>query len=69
MGAWNESKNMQALHAGEIVAVKGIGGYHLMCDACNTEAIKRLRKRKPRPHKPLAVLFPDDTWIFVRCRS
>jgi hydrogenase maturation protein HypF len=51
---------MQALHAGEIVAVKGIGGYHLMCDACNTEAIKRLRKRKPRPHKPLAVLFPDD---------
>jgi hydrogenase maturation protein HypF len=51
---------VQALHAGKIVAIKGIGGYHLMCDACNDEAVKRLRKLKHRPHKPLAVLFPDD---------
>jgi len=51
---------VQMLHAGEIVAIKGIGGYHLMCDACNDEVVKRLRKLKPRPHKPLAVLFPDD---------
>ena len=51
---------VQVLRAGGIVAVKGIGGYHLMCDAGNDEAVKRLRKLKHRPHKPLAVLFADD---------
>ena len=47
-----------ALLAGRLVAVKGIGGYHLMCDAGNEAAIARLRQRKPRPAKPLAVMFP-----------
>ena len=47
-----------ALRDGNIVAVKGIGGYHLICDAANDAAIARLRHSKPRPHKPLAVMFP-----------
>jgi hydrogenase maturation protein HypF len=50
---------IQALRQGAIVAVKGVGGYHLMCAASSTEAIARLRARKQRPHKPLAVLFPE----------
>jgi hydrogenase maturation protein HypF len=47
-----------ALEEGAIVAVKGVGGYHLVCDAANEDAIGRLRQRKHRPHKPLAVMFP-----------
>lgn len=49
---------VSALRGGEIVAVKGVGGYHLMCDAGNVEAIERLRCNKHRPHKPLALMFP-----------
>jgi hydrogenase maturation protein HypF len=49
---------VSALLRGEIVAVKGIGGYHLMCDASNTAAIELLRFNKHRPHKPLALMFP-----------
>jgi len=47
------------LHQGKIVAIKGIGGYHLVCDACNDTAISHLRDLKPRADKPLAVMFPE----------
>ncbi|OQW93794.1 MAG: carbamoyltransferase HypF [Beggiatoa sp. IS2] len=49
---------VQALKAGKIVAVKGIGGYHLFCIAHDDETVLRLRHRKHRPDKPLAVMFP-----------
>ena len=49
---------LTALRAGGIMAVKGVGGYHLLCDAADDAVVKRLRHRKQRPHKPLAVLVP-----------
>lgn len=47
------------IQAGQILAVKGIGGFLLVCDATHAGAIQTLRLRKNRPSKPFAVLYPD----------
>ncbi len=52
------ARAVSALKAGRVVAVRGIGGYHLMVDASDEDAVRRLRARKHRPTKPLAVMFP-----------
>ncbi|MBU1634220.1 carbamoyltransferase HypF [bacterium] len=49
----------QLLSDGRIIAIKGIGGYHLACDATNETAVLTLRSRKYREDKPFAVMFPD----------
>ena len=54
---------VEALKQGKILALKGVGGYHLICDASNELAVQKLRDRKHRPDKPLAVMFntsPND---------
>jgi hydrogenase maturation protein HypF len=51
-------KIINYLDQGKILAVKGIGGFLLICNAINKEAIKRLRHRKNRPTKPFAVMYP-----------
>ena len=52
-------KAVQSLEQGKIIAVKGIGGYLLICDAANKESISRLRRYKQRPSKPFALMYPD----------
>ncbi len=53
------TQSIELLKNGAILAVKGIGGYHLAVDACNDDAVGRLRERKKRDEKPFAVMVPS----------
>ena len=62
VNVWNTTREL--INEGSIIAIKGVGGYHLVCDARNDVAVQRLRKRKNRPHKPLAIMVGSlDTAI------
>jgi len=55
------------INIGKAVAVKGLGGYFLMCDALNNDAVSELRQKKHRDAKPFAVMFRDITAVKSFC--
>jgi hydrogenase maturation protein HypF len=60
-------RTVSALRDGAIVAVKGLGGFHLMVNACDDQAVRRLRIRKHRKEKPFALMFPDLPSVKKAC--
>jgi hydrogenase maturation protein HypF len=63
---------VEAIKLGQILAVKGLGGFHFVVDARNFKAVQTLRDRKQRPHKPFALMYPSleqvkqDCWLSDR---
>ncbi|MGB8213300.1 MAG: carbamoyltransferase HypF [Anaerolineales bacterium] len=55
------------LATGRIVAIKGLGGFHLACDATNAESVNELRQRKLRVDKPFALMMPDLETVELHC--
>lgn len=56
-----------SLAKGEVVAIKGLGGFHLACDATNAKAVSELRTRKLRVDKPFALMMPDIKTVELHC--
>lgn len=61
-------RTRRVIAEGGIAAIKGIGGFHLCCDATNQEAVLKLRARKTRPVKPFAVMMRDEETVERECR-
>ena len=61
------SETAGAIGRGRIAAVKGLGGFHLMVDASNEEAVRRLRRSKLREEKPLALMYPSLEQVREDC--
>ncbi len=59
---------VRLLQEGHVVATKGLGGFHLACDATNEAAVRRLRERKGRPAKPMAVMMATMEQIKAHCQ-
>jgi hydrogenase maturation protein HypF len=60
-------ETQQLLSQGKIIAIKGLGGFHLACDATNAQAVTELRARKLRVDKPFALMMPDLETIEQHC--
>ena len=66
-GGGEIEKTIGFLTAGRVVAIKGLGGYHLACDAKNSEAVQEIRKRKNRDGKPFALMAKSMEVVSKYC--